>query len=1097
MVERDRVESTAGLSLDPESARRSTAAASEPPETPPLDSIATGALFRSTISQTPLPTHASADRGSADDVTSVPNPEDYEILAEIGRGGMGVVYKARSRLEPGETVALKCVLSATPSSLYRFKQEFRALADVVHPNLVTLHELRADVPALYFTMEFIDGTDLSTYVRQTLLSPAEHTSRDRAPESPSAPADGDTAHHSGRVPGLSVAQLDRLRDALRQLASGLIALHAAGRLHRDLKPSNVMVTSQGRVVILDFGLAAELDRQGRHHDASGAFLGTPAYAAPEQAAASSLSPATDWYSVGAILYRLLTGRVPFEGGTLQILREKQRYDPPPPSSLADGVPEDLDRLCADLLHRDPSARPDGREVLRRLQGPVPDSPGPRAGAHAERPLGSSAASSARSDLVGRSSHLQALTDAYQSMCGGQTMIALVHGPSGMGKTTLIERFFDGLREHEPAVILTGRCYESESVPFKALDSLIDRLCDYLTHLPDELVENLLPRDTPSLARLFPVFQRVEAVARLPVRSDAPDERELRRRAVDALRDLLARLGRVPLVLFIDDLQWGDVDSAAVLADLLEPPEPPRLLMLGAYRSELAESSPFLQTFRNVGHGTAPALKRRELVVAPLTESEAHELVLRQIMSDLPSAVEEPATQVRARAIARESLGNPFFIHELLQHAQVPVSSPSEPSAIHSLRLDEVLWARVQRLPAPACRLLEVVAVAGKPLPLAQAGEAAGLPADESHAARTAWTILRSSRLIRSARSAGQDLIEPFHDRIRETVSCHLSPAALRDHHGKLAHVLESGGQADPETLAIHFQGAEDPLRAARYYAKGGDQAAETLAFDHAARLYGLALDLGSWTTPEASDLHARHGDALASAGRGPESAASYLKSAVPADPARSIELRRRAAYQYCASGHTAQGRSVLEGVVGSVGMSMPRTSWQAILWWQWYRFRLWVQGLRFRERDAAQIPERDLHRIDVTWAVTAGLSMIEPVTGASFQARNLLFALRAGEPHRLARALAWEVVDLTIPGQSGWPRAARLRAMALSLAQRLDDPYVLGLLHLTSGMDELCIGRWPTACDLLKRPSRFFRIAARVSHGSVARPSSSCSAHSS
>ena len=164
-------------------------------------------------------------------------------------------------------------------------------------------------------------------------------------------------------------------------------------------------------------------------------------------------------------------------------------------------------------------------------------------ADAEWPLGWSAASSPRDYLVGRASHLQSLTDAYHAVCDGQAVIVLVHGPSGMGKTTLIERFFDGLRQREPAVILTGRCYESESVPFKALDSLIDRLCEYLTQLPDDLVENLLPQDTTSLARLFPVLQRVEAVARLPVRTDAPDERELRRRAVVGLRELLARLGR--------------------------------------------------------------------------------------------------------------------------------------------------------------------------------------------------------------------------------------------------------------------------------------------------------------------------------------------------------------------------------------------------------------------------------------------------------------------------------------------------------------------------------------------------------------------------
>ena len=376
-----------------------------------------------------------------------------------------------------------------------------------------------------------------------------------------------------------------------------------------------MVTPQGRVVILDFGLAAELDRQGRHQDAHGVFLGTPAYAAPEQAAAASLSPATDWYSVGVILYQLLTGRTPFDGGLLQVLRDRQERDPPAPSSLADGVPEDLDRLCRDLLNRNPLARPEGRDVLRRLQGDGPEAAVRGEGAHAEWTVRSPAAVLPRGRLIGRASHLQALNDAYRAMCGGRTVIALVHGPSGMGKTSLIERFLDDLRLHEPVAILTGRCYESESVPFKALDSLMDRLSEYLTQVPEDVVETLLPHDTAALARLFPVFQRVEAVARMPVRSEAPDERELRRRAIGGLRELLTRLGRQPLVLFIDDLQWGDVDSAAVLVEMLEAPGPPALLLLGAYRSELAESSPFLQTLRRVNEDRRPAIERRAKLAA--------------------------------------------------------------------------------------------------------------------------------------------------------------------------------------------------------------------------------------------------------------------------------------------------------------------------------------------------------------------------------------------------------------------------------------------------------------------------------------------------
>ncbi|MGO9207559.1 MAG: ATP-binding protein, partial [Candidatus Limnocylindrales bacterium] len=667
----------------------------------------------------------------------------------------------------------------------------------------------------------------------------------------------------------------------------------------------------------------------------------------------------------------------------------------------------------------------------------------------------------RAPLVGRARDLESLEVAFADVGRGRTVALYIHGPSGVGKTALVRRFLDDLIGRDEAIVLAGRCYEQESVPYKALDSVVDALSQYMQRLPLLEAQALLPRDIRSLVRVFPTLGGARAVATAPrFAAEVPDPQELRRRAFRALRELLARLGdRRPLVLAIDDLQWGDSDSALLLSELLRPPDAPRLLLLGCYRSDDAATSPLLRALLEVHEGAGPSIDRRVLALGTLEPADAENLALTLL------GRQDQAACAHAVAIARESGGNPFFVAELVRYVQANTGLLHRVPGANEVPFDEVLWARVRRLPEEARRLLEVVAVSGRPLGQAEAARAAELGASE----QKALPLLRTGRLIRSTGPAERDEIETYHDRVREAVVAHIPPMTLEGHHRRLALVLESSGRADPEVLAVHFHGAREHTRAGMHFAQAAAQAAEALAFDRAAKLYHLALELRPGDDALARRLRVGLADALANAGRGPEAAREYLAAAAGATVAETLERRRRAATQYLISGHVDEGLAELRTVVKAVGIAPPSTPRRAIQSLILQRLRLRVRGLHFHLRDANKVPAEDLTRIDVCWAAASGLGIIDPIRGADFQARGLLLALRAGEPYRIARALCFEACHVSAAGGPSQHRVARLVRVAEEIAQQLDDPYLLGGVILTQGVVAYFSGQWRRAGELLDR----------------------------
>lgn len=959
----------------------------------------------------------------------------FQIRRRIGSGSFGIVYEAFDPVR-NEVVAVKALRRATPEALYRFKREFRSLTDIAHRNLVRLYELIAEGDQWLVSMELIRGTNFIEHVRKEMPVPD--------------PSSLDTqAVHPMR------GDVGRLRTALAQLVSGVNALHNAGKLHRDIKPSNVLIADDRRVVLLDFGLVMDTDTRASEESTS--TSGTPAYMSPEQGGGEPLGTPSDWYSVGIMLYETLTGQVPFRGTYLDVINNKRAADVPPPSTIASGIPEDMDALCRDLLRRDPKARPTGEEILQRLGRVTP--------AVTPRKLAPSM------PFIGRDRHLRELRDAFDASVRGTQTTVCVEGLSGAGKTSLIRAFLEKLRDEVPELlVLTGRCYQRESVPYKGVDSLVDALHRYLWRVDPHELEVLVPRDIAAAEQLFPILTEVGDVVRSRRRGGTavvPEQHELRRRAFAAMRELFQRLAdRTALIIVIDDLQWGDVDSAELIADILRPPDAPALLFIAAYRSDEAAGSPFVRAIRQ-------EFPTHDLEVGQLTLDES-----RQLAADLLGDSVTDAREV-ANMIADESGGNPFFIDELvrsftlagdtIREAAARQGAPDSEGREATIR--EVLQARLRRLDSDAARMLQYVAINARPILIPALRSVFRTEDFDETLAR-----LAAQRLIRTRDTAEGEAVEIYHDRIAGAVVSSLDEDELRDMHAVLAMVLEGFAGADAELIADHFLAAGKHDRAAKYVLLAADNAAAAVAFDRAARLYrrALALSFGDTNT-----IRRRLGEVLSNGGRGSDAAAMFME-VTPNDLADELQLRRNAAQQLLFSGQIDEGLAVVRTILSSIDEPFPETRRQTMVAFLKARLQLKLRGIRFRERAPSEIPAEVLLRVDTCRAVALGLSSVDTIRGAVFQTRYLLLALEAGDPERVAQALTMECGYSAVPGTRTQRRTKKLTAKMHQLARRIDTPYARAFADEAEGVAAALQGRWRDGAECLERAERSFEHCTGV-----------------
>ena len=952
-------------------------------------------------------------------------PDRFALLRRLGEGSMGVVYEAYDRATDSR-IALKTLAHGESRFLVDLKREFRLMQSVSHPNLVQLGGLFQGADRWFFTMELLAGSGYLTWVAgdHTGVTPLE------LPAGSTTVPSLRSAAAATPIPPATGAVLDRLQHTLPQLGRALVALHAEGLVHRDVKPSNVLVTTEGRVVVLDFGLA----RATGNEPHGWTLAGTPAYMAPEQAADGTVTAAADCYAVGVMLYQVLTGRLPFVGALADLIHRKQTWSPVAPRLLAPGVPAELETLCLGLLAPEPDARPTAAAIAAWPHG------SPARGRH---PVNAPAAAV----FVGRALELVRIRGAFGATAGARPTVVVIDGESGIGKTALLREAthrFAG----EDSLVLRGRCFEREVTAYAGVDMIMDALVGHLRRL-DERAAYFAPRHVAALHQIFPTLAAIPDFAGPAASSPAgPAGRghEMRLRAAGAFHELFARVAtRYQIVVSIDDAQWLTEASLVLLRSLLADDDPiPLVVLLAARGPDLGLLAPWLETL---------ACPVSRLSLGPLSPAESLEL-LRHHLTGRDAADLE--------TMAHDSAGHPYLLREL-------ALATDDRAAASRPRVDDVLRDRAARLAPLERTVLDLVCCATAPIGQRVVGAAAGIGLGDLAAITTALVRQRWAVVTLGDHDGS---IWPAHDRVRGALRAALDEPARRGLARRLAEAIEANAGNDVEAIALQWSEAGDVPRAARFARLAGDRAMEKLAFERAADLYDLALRGVSRDVERAAVLTAM-ADALAAAGRGSEAAATYLRAAEIVGGPAADDLVLRAADQLIRSGQVLEGKQLLARVLDRLDIRLPTSPAAAVRMMLGRRLALLLRGQapRALSDDKRRTVVR---RIDACWLVGDVLAVLDPLRAVALHTQGLLLALDAGEPYRLARSLCTEAALLVQPGRPALRAALARLAVAERLSKQVGSPQLEGYVALGNGIVELQIGDFEDAQRDLDRAEATF-----------------------
>lgn len=736
----------------------------------------------------------------------------YEVVSGIGEGGMGKVYRALdTRLQ--RTVAIKVLASATrvdPSRRRRFMTEARMASALNHPNIVTLYDIGEHNGVDFLVLEYVPGKTLEELIPER---------------------------------GLPVDQVVAFGI---QIANALTAAHSARIVHRDIKPSNVVITPESGVKVLDFGLAKSILPPAGESGltAPGLVVGTVAYMSPEQTRGEPVDARSDIFSLGSVLYRMLTGRTPFKGpSVLATMHQIAAYEPPLPSAVQPALPPDFDEVVGRALRKDKADRyqsasefADALRSVRERSAPGTSSP---------------SLQQRKTLIVGREAESEKLRQWLDRAINGQGSVALVLGEPGMGKTTLVDSFLESLQGAAPRPLIgRGSCVEQFGIrePYLPFLDAVGRL---LSGQDRDTVKGFLEKYAPTWCLQFPGLLSDSALDRVEKEAiGATKERMLRE-----FGDALDRIGAaIPVLLVIEDLHWADSSSIDLLLHIGRRLSGRRVLALGTARPQADEgrNNPFENCKRELRiHGAYT-----EIVLGSLSEDHVSRYVAERLTpNDFPAQLGE--------VVYTKSRGLPLFIagvfQILVQRGDILLKDGCWRLAkdVGQIQLDVpesvrgLIARKLDALEERDRRRLECASVLGEEFPTTVV--AALLGGDELEMEDMLERIRRIHGLI----DAGGEVEFPdgsvgtrynfVHALYQNALYGEIAPSRKAALHRKAGETLAALYAEDNSriagTLAVHFERGRDYRAAADQCIAAGNNALTMYAAAQAIEYYTHALEL--------------------------------------------------------------------------------------------------------------------------------------------------------------------------------------------------------------------------------------------------------------